>query len=195
MNEVLGADLKKEKERVAALTRNYDLEINRLVSEKDHILSDLTLVNDEKNMARKEIQELALLFETERGRNSVVVSSLQGEIGKKNIELASENERLLRTVEQYEKELAISSHNANAVHKTLDLERSEEVRRLMLEIRNLKDILLESSREMDKCKEEFLRMEIEREQLIRINHECEQEALRLKAIINEQDVQMRLRRI
>lgn len=187
--------MKKEKERVAALTRNYDLEINRLVSEKDHILSDLTLVNDEKNMARKEIQELALLFETERGRNSVVVSSLQGEIGKKNIELASENERLLRTVEQYEKELAISSHNANAVHKTLDLERSEEVRRLMLEIRNLKDILLESSREMDKCKEEFLRMEIEREQLIRINHECEQEALRLKAIINEQDVQMRLRRI
>ena len=79
------------------------MEINRLVSEKDHILSDLTLVNDEKNLARKEIQELALLFESERGRSAVVVNSLQGEIGKKNIELASENERLLRTVEQYEK--------------------------------------------------------------------------------------------
>ena len=79
------------------------MEINRLVSEKDHILSDLTLVNDEKNLAKKEIQELALLFESERGRSAVVVNSLQGEIGKKNIELASENERLLRTVEQYEK--------------------------------------------------------------------------------------------
>ena len=79
------------------------MEINRLVSEKDHILSDLTLVNDEKNLARKEIQELALLFESERGRSAVVVNSLQGEIGKKNIELAAENERLLRTVEQYEK--------------------------------------------------------------------------------------------
>jgi hypothetical protein len=65
----------------------------------------------------------------------------------------------------------------------------------MIEIRNLKEILLESSREMDKCKEEFLRMEIEREQLIRINHECEQEAIRLKAIISEQDIQMRIRRI
>ena len=42
----------------------------------------------------------------------------------------------------------------------------------MLEVRNLKDILLESSREMEKCKDEFLRMQLEKEHLMRINREC-----------------------
>jgi hypothetical protein len=44
---------------------------------------------------------LVVLFEAERGRNALLVNNLQGEIGKKNIELAAENEKLLRTVEQY----------------------------------------------------------------------------------------------
>ena len=67
-----------------------------------------------------------------------MVNTLQGEIEMKNIELVKENERLLRAINQYEKELALVSHNASAVNKTLEIERSEEVRRLILEIRNLK---------------------------------------------------------
>lgn len=32
VNEALGLELKKEKERIVSLTRNYDLEIGRLVN-------------------------------------------------------------------------------------------------------------------------------------------------------------------
>lgn len=48
---------------------------------------------------------------------------------------------------------------------------------------------------MERCKEEFLRMELEREHLIRANQEREAEAVRLKAIVAEQDIQLRLRLI
>lgn len=60
------------------MTRNYDLEINRLVNEKDHILSDLALVNDEKNLLSKDLQGLAIVYEAERGRSATVVSGLHG---------------------------------------------------------------------------------------------------------------------
>jgi plasmid maintenance system antidote protein VapI len=46
VNEALGLELRKEKEKSIALQRNYDLEIGRLVNEKDHILSDFAMVND-----------------------------------------------------------------------------------------------------------------------------------------------------
>ena len=82
-------ELKKEKERVTALTRNYDMEIHHLVNEKDHILADLTMVNDERNLINRELKDLAVIYEGERGRNALVVNGLQGEIGKKNMELAS----------------------------------------------------------------------------------------------------------
>lgn len=47
---------------------------------------------------------------------------------------------------------------------------------------------------MDRCKHEFLRMELEKEKLTMINYECEQEAIRLRAVIGKQDIQLRMRR-
>lgn len=47
----------------------------------------------------------------------MVVNALQSELERKNIELITENERLLR--------------NANAMNRTLELERSDENRRLV----------------------------------------------------------------
>lgn len=66
---------------------------------------------------------------------------------------------------------------------------------MALEIRNLKLVLGESSSEMERCKDEFLRMELEREHLLRVNRECEAESLRLRTLLAEQDVQLRFRRI
>jgi hypothetical protein len=37
----------------------------------------------------------------------------------KNISLVKENEKLLRAINQYEKELALVSHSANTVNKTI----------------------------------------------------------------------------
>ena len=48
-NETLGTELKKEKERLFAMTRNYDQQIGKLVIEKDNILADFTNVNNQKH--------------------------------------------------------------------------------------------------------------------------------------------------
>lgn len=132
VNEALGGELKKEKQRNIALTRNYDLEIGKLVNEKDHILSDLTHINDQKIMMGKELAGINVLFDAERGRNAVVVNSLQAQIEKKNIELAAENQRLLRTINQYQKQIVVTAHNTATFSKTLEIQKSEEVRRLMM---------------------------------------------------------------
>lgn len=55
VNESLGIELMREKERVAALCRNYDIEINRLVSEKDRLICDLNELNHEKNIISKDL--------------------------------------------------------------------------------------------------------------------------------------------
>ena len=75
--ETLGLDLKREKEKIIVLTKNYDSEIGKLVNEKDHILSDFALMNNERNLMGKELSEINLIYDAERGRNAVVVSSLQ----------------------------------------------------------------------------------------------------------------------
>jgi hypothetical protein len=49
----LGLELRKEKERIFSLTRNYDQEIGKLVIEKDNILSDFASVNNEKKYMSK----------------------------------------------------------------------------------------------------------------------------------------------
>ena len=53
VNEAVGLECRKEKEKLAALTRNYDLEISQLVTEKNHILSDLALVSEERGLLQK----------------------------------------------------------------------------------------------------------------------------------------------
>lgn len=193
VNQSLGIELMKEKEKVTALCRNYDIEINHLVTEKDHLIQDLTELSEEKMILQKDLEELALLFEGERGRSSAMISGLQGEMGHRNTELFEENKRLGRRLEQCERELLVAGNNLSVVHKRVEIERAEEVRRQGEEIRSLKEVLMESSNEMDRCKAEFLRMEMEMERLITINYQCEQEAVALKALISEQDVQLRIR--
>lgn len=83
----------------------------------------------------------------------MLITSLQTEIGNKNMQMAGDNQRLVRTVEQYERQLLVAGSNMNALHKTLDIEKGEEIRRLILEIKSLKEVLIESSNEMDRCKE------------------------------------------
>lgn len=53
MIDTLNSELKKEKEKSIALARNYDLEIGKLINEKDFILSDFAKVNDERNLIGK----------------------------------------------------------------------------------------------------------------------------------------------
>lgn len=60
-------------------------------------------MNEKKNLIGKELSDISLIYDAERGRNAVVVSSLQEEIQRKNIELAADNEKLMRTIHQYEK--------------------------------------------------------------------------------------------
>lgn len=50
---------------------------------------------------------------------------------------------------------------------------------------------MESSMEMERCKEEFLRLDREKERLIRINHDCETESMRLKALLADRDMEAR----
>jgi hypothetical protein len=38
------------------------LEIGKLVNEKDHILSDLAAINDERNIMGKELSDMGVLF-------------------------------------------------------------------------------------------------------------------------------------
>lgn len=47
---------------------------------------------------------------------------------------------------------------------------------------------MESSMEMERCKEEFVRLDREKERLVRINHDCETEAMRMKALLADRDM-------
>ena len=46
VNESLGIELLKEKDRSASLCRNYDIEINALVTDKDYLLADITQISN-----------------------------------------------------------------------------------------------------------------------------------------------------
>lgn len=85
MIDTLSVELKKEKEKSIALARNYDLEIGKLINQKDFILSDFAKVNDERNLIGKQLSNVNVMYGAERDRNALVVSSLHDEIQKKNM--------------------------------------------------------------------------------------------------------------
>lgn len=68
---------------------------------------------------------------------------------------------------------------------------AEENKLLLLEIKNLKEVLMESSMEMERCKEEFLRLDRDKERLVRGVKDCETENMRLKALLTERDLEAR----
>jgi regulator of replication initiation timing len=75
----------------------------------------------------------------------------------------------VRTIETYEKELVflrdenrqlmLTAQSDNTRIRVTADQLTDENRHLVLEIKNLRDVLLESSIEMERCKEEFIRLD------------------------------------
>lgn len=198
-NAALTNELNKEKETVVALTQHYEAELNELLHQKEMLLADMQRLSQERNSLAMNCHGLELQLGETQDKSELMVAGLRGELHQKNTDLLRENERLVRTVDAYEKELVlIKEENRQLLHGAqVDTTRvrvtadqlADENRHLVLEVKNLREVLLESSIEMERCKEEFIRLDRDKERTMRMNRELEAECARFRALLTERDLE------
>lgn len=118
------------------------------------------LTHDNTTLAIR-LKDSENLFEKEKVGMETCIRSLKDEVEMNQVNYIREKDRSVFMAGDLEKEISfLRSENA----KLLAVASENEV--LTREVRNLRELLLESSNEMERCKEEFLRMGREKDMLV-----------------------------
>ena len=160
------------------MTKNYEREINNLAHDKTRLLAEVDDLGRECSVLGLKLRDNENLYNRDRANLENIIEKLKDDLEMNQMNFIREKDKTNFLATDYEKELAhLRGENTNL----LSVVNENEV--LSREVRNLRELLLESSHEMEKCKEEFLRMGKERDCLL----------LRVRELGGENDILHRIK--
>lgn len=143
MIDNVNKDLNKEKQRVLELTRTYENQINNLAHEKSRLMDEVDDLNRENTSLNMENNNLRNMFDKQKLQLENYINSLKDDIEINQVNYIREKDRNCFIAGDLEKEIsALRAENAGL--RAL----SPENEVLAREVRNLRELLLESSHEM-----------------------------------------------
>ena len=161
MIDSLNKENSREKQRILELTKNYENEINNLAHDKSRLMNEIDELNKENTALNLKLRDTELLFDRDRANFECLVEKMKDDIEFNQVNFMREKDRNTFLAGDFEKEL---SHLRSENVTLLNVVNENEL--LTKEVRNLRELLLESSHEMEKCKEEFIRLGRERDSLV-----------------------------
>ena len=161
MIDSLNKENSREKQRILELTKNYENEINNLAHDKSRLMNEIDELNKENTALNLKLRDTELLFDRDRANFECLVEKMKDDIEFNQVNFMREKDRNTFLAGDFEKEL---SHLRSENVTLLNVVNENEL--LTKEVRNLRELLLERSHEMEKCKEEFIRLGRERDSLV-----------------------------
>lgn len=182
--ETLNNVINDEKEKYIKLTKNSTEEITNLIHEKNRYKEEVDALHVELAKGREAYKDLQNYSEKEIANKDATISKLKDEIDLNQSNFNREKDQLSFVIDDlHHDNVVLKSENDRFSHI------ANENTFLCKEIRNLKDLLLESSLEMEKCKEEFIRIGREKDLLsVRVRElDYENESLHRMKIESEEE--------
>ena len=135
-------------------------------------MNEIDDLNKENTALNLKLRDTELLFDRERANMECVIQKLKDDLEFNQVNFMREKDRNTFLAGDFEKELShLRSENVTLMNVVSENEL------LTKEVRNLRELLLEGSHEMQKCKEEFIRLGRQRDSLVlkirELGGECE----------------------
>jgi chromosome segregation ATPase len=158
--DTLNASLNHEKEKILEMTRSYTTEITNLVHDKNRLKEEVDDLHAELTATKEERRHFEAASDKALASLEGMIVDLKEELDHSHADYIREKDKHALVEDDLHREIvAVRAENERAGVV------SAENGMLCREIRNLKDLLLESSLEMERCKDEFLRIGREKDNL------------------------------
>ena len=158
MVEALTLENTKGKESLLDVTKSYESRIHNLANDNNHLLEQTEKYINQIASLEIELENEGSARRAEREQLGACIAQLKEDLQLNQVNFVRERDRFQFWGADLEKEL---THLRSENHKITDLLADNE--RMAIELRNLRDLLVESSYEIEQSKEELMRLAFERD--------------------------------